>query len=444
MFKRSFAILMCLIFCMTVGAQGEKPKEEKTVYVAKKDKKWYTVTAIFSVHKQYPELQKALGNILFGIEDASLQNAFESYLNTYDKCTIPQKKEATMGCRETFTVKYLSGEPDKYLCYIVSHVKTSQENNRIVTQNNDLFNIIFDVEQEKILTLKDVLVPDKVAEVRGLIGSAFPQMHMDNEKITVGCMKNGKMMAVEMFYELYTNAFTEQFKQKFDWEAIVQRAEKKVYDYVDEKPTFPGGDNEMIKWIKENINYPEEAKTSELYEILICSSIVGKDGTLSDIKVNSSKTGESTLANELSHLLEQMPKWNPGVLYGCPVKALRTFAITFDKGNITLGDKSKALDVVEEMPQFKGGNQAVMDYLRNAIKYPPVAEENGIQGRVVCTFVIERDGSITDVKVVRSIDPSLDKEAIRVIKSMPRWIPGKQNGSNVRVNFTLPITFKLQ
>ena len=231
------------------------------------------------------------------------------------------------------------------------------------------------------------------------------------------------MMAVEMFYELYTNAFTEQFKQKFDWEAIVQRAEKKVYDYVDEKPTFPGGDNEMIKWIKENINYPEEAKTSELYEILICSSIVGKDGSLSDIKVNSSKTGESTLANELSHLLEQMPKWNPGVLYGCPVKALRTFAITL---------------------QFKGGNQAVMDYLRNAIKYPPVAEENGIQGRVVCTFVIERDGSITDVKVVRSIDPSLDKEAIRVIKSMPRWIPGKQNGSNVRVNFTLPITFKLQ
>ena len=444
MFKRSFAILMCFIFCMTAGAQGEKPEEEKTVYVAKKDKNWYTVTAIFSVHKQYPELQKALGNMLFGIEDASLQNAFITYLDTYDKHTTPQKKEATMGCRETFTVKYLSGEPDKYLCYVVSHVKTSKENNRIVTQNNDLFNIIFDVEQEKILTLKDVLVPEKVAEVKGLIGSAFPQMHMDNEKITVGCMKNGKMMAVEMFYELYINAFTEQFKQKFDWEAIVQRAEKKVYDYVDEKPTFPGGDNEMIKWIKENINYSEEAKTSELYEILTCSSIVGKDGSLSDIKVNSSKTGESTLANELSHLLEQMPKWNPGVLYGCPVKALRTFAITFDKGNITLGDKSKALDVVEVMPQFRGGDQAVMEYLRNAIKYPPVAEENGIQGRVVCTFVIERDGSITDVKVVRSVDPLLDKEAVRVIKSMPRWIPGKQNGSSVRVNFTLPITFKLQ
>ena len=261
--KKAFTILMCLIFCMTAGAQGEKPEEEKKVFVAKKDKKWYKVTAQFSVHKQYPELQKALGNMLFGIEDASLQNAFITYLDTYDKYTTPQEKEATMGCRESFTVKYLSGEPDKYLCYEVSHVKTSKEDQRIVPRINDIFNIIFDVEQEKILTLKDVLVPEKVAEVRGLIGSAFPQMHMDNEKITVGCLKNGKMMAVEMFYELYINAFTEQFKQKFDWEAIVQRAEKKVYDYVDEKPIFPGGDNEMIKWIKENINYPEEAKTSE-------------------------------------------------------------------------------------------------------------------------------------------------------------------------------------
>ena len=435
---------LCFIFCMTVGAQEEKPKEEKTVFVAKKDKKWYTVTAQFSVHKQYPELQKALGNILFGIEDASLQNAFITYLDTYDKHTTPQEKEATMGCRETFTVKYLSGEPDKYLCYRVSHVKSSKENNRIVTQNNDIFNIIFDVEQEKILTLKDVLVPEKVAEVRGLIGSAFPQMHMDNEKITVGCLKNGKMMAVEMFYELYINAFTEQFKQKFDWEAIVQRAEKKVYDYVDEKPIFPGGDNEMIKWIKENINYPEEAKTSELYEILICSSIVGKDGSLSDIKVDLTTTNDSTLANDFAHLLEQMPKWNPGLLYGCPVRTLRTFTITFGNGEIILGDKSNVHEVVEQMPSFRGGDAALMDYLRNAIKYPPVAEENGIQGRVVCTYVVERDGSITDVKVVRSVDPLLDKEAVRVIKSMPRWIPGKLKKIPVRVKFTLPVTFKLQ
>ena len=107
-------------------------------------------------------------------------------------------------------------------------------------------------------------------------------------------------------------------------------------------------------------------------------------------------------------------------------------------------EETKVFDVVEQMPTFKGGDDALMAYLHKAIRYPAIAEENGIQGRVVCTFVVERDGGITDVKVVRSVDPSLDKEAVRVLKAMPKWIPGKQNGSAVRVKFTLPVTFKLQ
>jgi protein TonB len=85
-----------------------------------------------------------------------------------------------------------------------------------------------------------------------------------------------------------------------------------------------------------------------------------------------------------------------------------------------------------------------MDYLSNNVKYPVVAQENGVQGRVVVSFVVEKDGSITDVKVVKSVDPSLDKEAARVVKSMPRWIPGKQNGSAVRVKYNVPVSFRLQ
>lgn len=107
-------------------------------------------------------------------------------------------------------------------------------------------------------------------------------------------------------------------------------------------------------------------------------------------------------------------------------------------------EDNKVFDVVEQMPSYPGGMEALMAYLSKAIKYPVIAEENGIQGRVVCTFVVERDGSITDVKVAKSVDPSLDKEATRVIKSMPHWIPGKQNGSAVRVKYTLPVTFRLQ
>ena len=107
-------------------------------------------------------------------------------------------------------------------------------------------------------------------------------------------------------------------------------------------------------------------------------------------------------------------------------------------------EETKVFDVVEQMPQFPGGNAALFEYLSKHIKYPVIAEENGIQGRVIVTFVVERDGSITDVKVVKSVDPSLDKEAQRVVKSMPRWIPGKQNGSAVRVKYTVPVTFRLQ
>ena len=109
------------------------------------------------------------------------------------------------------------------------------------------------------------------------------------------------------------------------------------------------------------------------------------------------------------------------------------------------GEESrKVFDVVELMPSFRGGVAALMTYLNSSIKYPPEAEENGIQGRVVCSFIVERDGSITDVRVAKSVDPSLDKEAVRVVSAMPRWYPGVQYGRPVRVHYVLPVTFRLQ
>ena len=104
----------------------------------------------------------------------------------------------------------------------------------------------------------------------------------------------------------------------------------------------------------------------------------------------------------------------------------------------------KVFDVVEQMPSFPGGPSALMEWLSNNVKYPVVAQENGVQGRVVVSFVVERAGSITDVKVVRGVDPSLDREASRVVRAMPRWIPGKQNGSAVRVKYNVPVAFRLQ
>jgi len=100
--------------------------------------------------------------------------------------------------------------------------------------------------------------------------------------------------------------------------------------------------------------------------------------------------------------------------------------------------------VVERMPEFPGGQQALMRFLNDNIRYPVIAQENNIQGRVVLQFVVNADGSIVDIQVVRGVDPSLDREAVRVVNAMPRWSPGQQRGQNVRVMFTLPVNFRLQ
>ena len=107
-------------------------------------------------------------------------------------------------------------------------------------------------------------------------------------------------------------------------------------------------------------------------------------------------------------------------------------------------DTSQVYKVVEQMPSFTGGENALMQFLANNVKYPTVAAENGVQGRVLVNFIVERDGSLSNVKIERSVDPALDKEAVRVVKAMPKWQPGKQKGSTIRVKFKVPITFRMQ
>ncbi len=107
-------------------------------------------------------------------------------------------------------------------------------------------------------------------------------------------------------------------------------------------------------------------------------------------------------------------------------------------------DPSKPYDVVEQMPQYPGGTGKLFEYLSKNVRYPKEAEDKCLQGRVIATFIVEKDGSITNAKIVKSIDPALDAEALRVINGMPNWIPGKQNGEPVRVKYTVPVTFRLQ
>jgi TonB family protein len=114
------------------------------------------------------------------------------------------------------------------------------------------------------------------------------------------------------------------------------------------------------------------------------------------------------------------------------------------KSSTSSSSSGQVHDVVEQMPQFPGGQSALFQFFSQNIHYPEICEKKGIQGRVICSCVVDTDGSITDVQVKQSVDPNLDREAVRVIQSMPKWTPGKENGLPVRVRYTIPITFRLQ
>ncbi len=107
-------------------------------------------------------------------------------------------------------------------------------------------------------------------------------------------------------------------------------------------------------------------------------------------------------------------------------------------------DDAPVFFIVEDMPEFPGGEEALRKYIAQSVKYPVIAQENGIQGRVYVSFVVNTKGKVTDVKIARGVDPNLDKEAIRVVQAMPAWKPGKQRGKAVKVSYTVPINFVLQ
>ena len=126
----------------------------------------------------------------------------------------------------------------------------------------------------------------------------------------------------------------------------------------------------------------------------------------------------------------------------------RTILMAIAACMMTLGAQAQvknndAFDVVEEMPVFPGGMQGMINFLSENISYPKDAQETKISGRVIISFVVEKDGSVSEVQTVKPLYPSLDEEAVRIVKNMPNWIPGKQKGQTVRVKYTLPISFSL-
>lgn len=217
---------------------------------------------------------------------------------------------------------------------------------------------------------------------------------------------------------------------------------EQVFTVVEKMPSFPGGDAELLKYIATNIKYPKESQDNGEQGRVICSFIVGRDGSVNNPEV---LRGVTPLLNEEAvRVINTMPRWNPGMQRGKAVAVKYTVPITFRLKSPVEEAKEETLTVVDVMPQYPGGDRELLKFIAQSIKYPTDAQEAGVQGRVICSFVVDKKGNIVEPKIIRGIDPSLDAEALRVIGKMPRWTPGRQDGKAVRVLYTVPITFRLQ
>ena len=243
-------------------------------------------------------------------------------------------------------------------------------------------------------------------------------------------------------------------KQESSTEATESRAvEGEVFQVVEEMPEFPGGMAECMKWLGQNIKYPAEAIEKGIQGRVIVQMIVERDGTITN--ANVVRGVDPLLDKEALRVVNLSPKWKPGMQRGQAVRVKYTLPVMFRLGEASDNkeadtqqeakiDENGIHQVCEEMPEFPGGMQECMKWLGKNIKYPTISQENGVQGRVIIQFVVNKDGSIVDAQVARGVDPYLDKEALRVVGQMPKWKPGKQRGKEVRVKYTLPVMFRLQ
>ena len=237
----------------------------------------------------------------------------------------------------------------------------------------------------------------------------------------------------------------------------VQLPQDSIYEIVEVMPVFPGGETGMMKYLSDNIKYPEEAMKADIEGRVLTRFIINSDGSISDVEI--SKSVHPLLDAEALRVVNEMPNWTPGKVNGKAVKVRFMLPITFrlQGGETQTSSTSNTsrtpvpntpnsdgiYEIVDTPPTYPGGDAALLKFISDNIKYPEDAMKAGISGRVFTRFIINEDGSLSDIVVIRGVNSSLDAEAIRVVKAMPKWTPGKVDGKAVKVRYALPLSFKL-
>ncbi|MDE5419766.1 energy transducer TonB [Labilibaculum sp. DW002] len=217
-----------------------------------------------------------------------------------------------------------------------------------------------------------------------------------------------------------------------------------VFVIVDDMPEFPGGQTELQKWIAMNVNYPLKAIQNGITGRVFTSCVINQEGKVENVKVIRSVNPD--LDAEAVRVITSMPTWKPGRQNGQLAKVSYTFPINFQLSDPTpvKKDTSEVFVIVDEMPEFPGGSNECQKWIAMNVEYPERAMLNGVMGKVYISFVINKDGMVESVKVIRSVDPDLDSAAVKVISNMPIWKPGRHGGELAKVSFTFPISFYME
>ena len=234
--------------------------------------------------------------------------------------------------------------------------------------------------------------------------------------------------------------------------------EDKIIDDPEIPAIYTGGPGEMNKFISNNLSYPADAVERNAQGLVVYTFVVEKDGTLSNF--NLIHRADSLLNEEALRILRLMPPWRPAKLKGDAVRSSTYVPMYFRLNknarvaqrntpqNPTAKTNRKIIDsevytIVDKMPVYMYGDKALSDFISHQMRYPKEARQQGIQGRIICSFIVAADGSVCNVEVVQGINSQLDKEAVRVLSLMPRWVPGERNGEKVNVKCLLPIDFEI-
>lgn len=223
-----------------------------------------------------------------------------------------------------------------------------------------------------------------------------------------------------------------------------------IMTVVEIMPSFPGGEEALFKFIGDNVKYPETAKNHGIQGTVYASFIIEKNGIVSNPKIV--KGIGAGCDDESIRVITLMPEWTPGVHMGKPVRVKYTLPFKYElktdstvqaKDTDSPSDNYEIFTIVEEMPEYPGGPKAMFKFISDNLQYPAEAEKNRVEGLVILSFEILSDGSLDKINVLKGIGSGCDKEAIRLVDSMPLWTPGLSQGKPIPVLYNLPIRFIL-